>query len=136
MRYIFGVLAVVMVLFMAVQYNDPDGPLWMLYYGVPAIWCAIAAIRPSVFNGAAARALLAVSVVVAVVITIWYWPPVAGFWHEQVWEMGKTDPQAATIAEQSREGMGLMIATAVLILVAAWCFLLRRAPRLEGHVTA
>ena len=56
-----------------------------------------------------------------------YWPPVAGFWHEQVWRMGKTDAQAAAIAEQAREGMGLMIATAVLIVVVGWAFSRRAA---------
>jgi hypothetical protein len=122
MRYVFGVLAIMMILFTGVQYNDPDGPLWMVYYGVPAIWCGLAALRPEIFAKGPARALLAASGVAAIALTIWYWPPVGGFWQEQVWEMGKADPQAARIAEQAREGMGMMIATVVLIAVSLWAF--------------
>lgn len=122
MRYVFGVLAVLMLLAVAVQYNDPDGPLWMVYYGVPAIWCGLAAFRPALFEKGSVRALLAVSVIAAIGLTLWYWPTAAGFWHERVWRMGMEDTQAAAIAEQSREGMGLMIVTAVLLIVAAWTF--------------
>lgn len=136
MRYVFGVLALLMFLAVVLQYNDPDGPLWMVYYGVPAIWCALAALRPSIFMRAQVRALLAASVVAAVVLTIWYWPPVAGFWHEQVWEMGKTDVPAAAIAEQAREGMGMMIATVVVVAVAFWAFLRPTRIARGGRLTA
>jgi hypothetical protein len=132
MRYMFAVMALLMFLAIAVQYNDPDGPLWMVYYGVPAIWCGLAAFKPGVFAAGLARLLLAASVVAAVVLTIWYWPTAPGFWHETVWQMGLTDPQAAQIAEQSREGMGLMIATAVLVLVAIWSLLRRQGPLLRA----
>ena len=120
MRYVFSVLTVLMLLAVAVQYNDPDGPLWMVYYGVPAAWCLLAAFKPPLFASTPVRVLLSASAAVWLVLTIVYWPPVSGFWHEQVWEMGKTDVQAAAIAEQAREGMGLMIATAVLIAVTLW----------------
>ena len=122
MRYVFSFLGLLMILAAVVQYNDPDGALWMVYYGVPAIWCGLAALRPEIFAKGPARALLAASLVAAIALTIWYWPPVGGFWQEQVWEMGKADPQAAQIAEQAREGMGMMIATAVLIVVSLWAF--------------
>ena len=122
MRYVFSFLGLLMILAAVVQYNDPDGALWMVYYGVPAIWCGLAALRPEIFARGLARALLAASLVAAIALTIWYWPPVGGFWHEQVWAMGKADPQAAQIAEQAREGMGMMIATAVLIVVSLWAF--------------
>jgi ABC-type Na+ efflux pump permease subunit len=132
MRYIFGVLAVLMLLAVVVQYNDPDGPVWMVYYGVPAVWCGLAAFRPALFEKGSVRSLLAVSVIAAIGLTLWYWPPVTGFWHEQVWQMGMVDPQAAVIAEQSREGMGMMIVTAVLLVVAAWTFSRRASPALEA----
>ena len=130
MRYLFYVLAALSFFAVAVQYNDPDGPLWMAYYAVPTIWCLVAAVRPGIFASATVRGLLAASLVGSIALTLWYWPPVAGFWREQVWEMGKTDPQAAAIAEQSREGMGLMIATAMILVVAIWAFLQRRQQRL------
>ena len=31
MRYVLGFVAALMLLFVLVQYNDPDGPLWMVY---------------------------------------------------------------------------------------------------------
>jgi hypothetical protein len=77
------------------------------------------------------RTLLGASVVIALVMMAWYWPPIAGFWHEEVWEMGKTDPQAAAIAEQAREGMGMMIATVAVVAVALWSFARRAEPRLR-----
>ena len=132
MRYLFYVLAVLMFLAAAVQYNDPDGPLWMVYYGVPMIWCALAAVRPALFENSAVRGLLAVSVVAAIALTIGYWPTAAGFWHEQVWRMGMTEPEAARIAEESREGMGMMIATAVLLVVAIWSLLRRPQQQLRA----
>jgi hypothetical protein len=136
MRYVFSVLGVLMILAVAVQYNDPDGPLWMVYYGVPAIWCGLAALRPDFFAKGPVRALLAASMIAAIALVIVYWPPVAGFWHEQVWEMGKTDVQAAAVAEQAREGMGLMIAAAVQIAVGAWVFSRRTNVGDQGRLTA
>jgi ABC-type Na+ efflux pump permease subunit len=122
MRYLFAILAVFMFLAVAVQYNDPDGPLWMAYYGVPAVWCGLAAARPALFENSSVRSLLVASIAGALALTAWYWPTAAGFWHERVWQMGMTDPQAAKIAEESREGMGMMIATTVLFVVAIWAF--------------
>jgi hypothetical protein len=136
MRYVFSVLAVLMLLAVAVQYNDPDGPLWMVYYGVPAAWCLLAAVKPQLFANVPVRVFLAASVVVWAVLAIVYWPPVTGFWHEEVWEMGKTDMQAAAIAEQAREGMGLMIATAVLIVVGVWAFAKPPRSSSESRLTA
>ena len=117
MRLVFGFLAAVMVSFAAMQYNDPDGLLWALYYAVPAAWAGIAAFRPRVLGEPLGKAALGLSLVAGVALTLWYWPAAAGFWHEEVWRMGKPDPTEAAIAEAAREGMGLMIATAVLFAV-------------------
>lgn len=125
MRYVFSVLGVLMLLAAAVQYNDPDGPLWTVYYGVPAIWCGLAALRPEWVASSSGRALLGASVVAALALTIWYWPSVPDFWREPVWRMGLPDPEAARIAEEAREGIGMMIATAVLLIVAGWTFFAR-----------
>lgn len=130
MRYLFGLLAALSFYAMAMQYNDPDGPIWMLYYAVPTIWCLLAALRPALFANATVRGLLAISAVASLLLTLWYWPPVAGFWHHQVWEMGKADQQAAAVAERAREGMGLMIATGMMIVVAVWAFWRRQPQRL------
>jgi transmembrane protein TMEM220 len=132
MRYVFAVVALAMLLFVAVQYNDPDGPLWMVYYGVPAIWAGIAALRPHWLGAGIGRTLLAASVAAFVVLTILYWPPVSGFWHEETWRMSGA-VQGDAIAEQSREGMGLMIATAVVVAVFAASFATRSRPALQGR---
>ena len=51
MRWLYAVFLVMMLGFVAVQYNDPDGPLWMLLYGAVAVWCAIALWRPGMLRG-------------------------------------------------------------------------------------
>jgi hypothetical protein len=45
MRWLNLLLALAMVGFAAVQYNDPDWLLWAAYYGVPASWALIAGFR-------------------------------------------------------------------------------------------
>lgn len=125
MRVVLGMLAMLMAVFAIVQYNDPDGPLWAVYYGVPAIWAALAAYRPGILSTPVVRALLAVTAVAALGLTIYYWPPIGGWWREEVWSMSLTEERAARIAEQSREGMGIMIATAVVLVVLVASFLAR-----------
>ena len=45
LRSLNGLLALAMIVFAAVQYNDPDGPLWAVYYGVPALLALVAGFR-------------------------------------------------------------------------------------------
>jgi hypothetical protein len=113
MRLVLGFLAVLMLMAVAVQYNDPDGPLWMLYYGVPAVWAGLAALRPAAVLGTAGRALLIATTIAAALLTVWYWPPVDAWWRVDVWWH----------TEEAREGMGLMIVTVVLAIVLAAAFL-------------
>jgi hypothetical protein len=120
MRYVFAALALFMLLFVAVQYNDPDGPLWMLYYGVPVAWAGLAAFRPHLLAAPVARPLLLLSVVAAVALTIVYWPPVDRWWLKSVWWE----------SEEAREGMGLMITSIVLLAVLAASFSARSKPPL------
>ena len=123
MRIALGVLAVLMTMAVVVQYNDPDGPLWMFYYGVPAVWAATAALRPQALASPVSRILLVLSTVAALLLCAFYWPPVSGWWRQDIWSMEITDPSGAALAEQAREGMGIMIATGVLIAVLAISFL-------------
>ena len=53
MRILNGILAAFLIVFVVVQMNDPDGPLWMVIYGIGAVWCAIAAFRPAVYTAPA-----------------------------------------------------------------------------------
>lgn len=107
MRYLNGVLCLVMLLFAGVQYNDPDVALWATIYGIPAIWAGLAAFRPGVFQQNWAVVCLALSAAAAVAGLVYYWPQEEGFWRQEVW----------WTTETAREGMGMMIAAAVLAVV-------------------
>lgn len=109
MRYLFVFLALLMGLFVAVQYNDPDGPLWMLFYGIPAVAAATAAGWPRLLKLPMAQLLLAVATFAALGLTTALWPTATGWWRMSVWWED----------EAAREGMGLMLASAVLISVLA-----------------
>lgn len=115
MKYLFAILALLMGLFAAVQYNDPEGPLWMMLYGVPAIWALAAAIRPYWLAGTMPLALLGASLALGLMLVVVLWPPAEEWWRTEVWWE----------SEASREGMGLMIATGVLLAVLARALVLR-----------
>ncbi|MEM7670533.1 MAG: transmembrane 220 family protein [Pseudomonadota bacterium] len=108
MRILTGVLALLMALFAAVQYNDPDGPFWVAVYGVVALWCAIATVKPGLFSRATIRILFACYGAAAVAGLVFYWPKTADWWRIDVWWHTET----------AREGMGMMIIIACLIAVA------------------
>jgi hypothetical protein len=107
MRYLNALICVLLALFAAVQYNDPDGLLWAAIYLVPAIWSGFAAYRPSALGRSLPMAGLAASVIAAVIGTIHYWPDVPEWWRVEVWWE----------AETAREGMGVMIVLAALLVV-------------------
>lgn len=109
MRYVFAVLALLMLLFAVVQYNDPDGLAWATIYGVPAIWAAMAAARPLALATTPARLLLGVTLVADVVLVAALWPTAEGWWRIEVW----------WDSEETREGMGAMLATAVVLIAFA-----------------
>lgn len=108
MRIVNAVLCLLMVLFAAVQYNDPDALFWGVIYGAAAVWCGLAAFRPDVFEKTLARGLLTASVALSVFGVIWFWPKTEGFWHMDVWWETET----------AREGMGMMIV--LLAIAVAW----------------
>jgi hypothetical protein len=105
MRYLHIILGLAMLGFMAVQYNDPDGLLWVFYYGVPAAWAFVAAIRPQLLHASRTRLLLWLCAVAWLGLVIFYWPTVANFWRSEVFMAEET----------AREGMGLMIAWVVTL---------------------
>ncbi len=107
MRYVFFVLSCVMLLFMAVQFNDPDGFIWMCFYGVPAMWCALAFYKLNVFSYLWVRVALIGSIAASMVGVVYFWPLTPQFWSKQVWINEET----------AREGMGMMIVAIVLISV-------------------
>lgn len=106
MKWLNIVLAILMALFVAVQYNDPDGPVWALYYAAGAAAAALAAFRPAVISRMPGRALLWLATLAAGAGVVYYWPRMPGFWHTEVWWQEET----------AREGMGVMILLAVFIV--------------------
>lgn len=115
MRYVNILLGVLMVLFAAVQYNDPDAPLWIVMYLVPAAWAFMAAFRPASTTSRDGTVLLWVSLAVYFLAVVFFWPQTPGFWRKDVWWLD----------EQAREGMGVMIAFAVLLSVLLTAFTAR-----------
>jgi hypothetical protein len=112
MRYVNGFFCVLFVLFAVVQYNDPDAVLWILIYGVTAVWAGLAAFRPARF--AHNRLLLGafgVTLVAMAAGAVYEWPQSIADWWDN---------------EFVREGLGLIIATVALLVVA---YTLTRARR-------
>ena len=107
MRYVNIVLGLLMLAFAAVQYNDPDAPLWIVLYMVPCVWAFMAAFRTAKVRAPAGRRWLWASVVAGCAAMIYYWPETPGFWRKDIWWND----------EEAREGMGVMIAFGVLLVV-------------------
>lgn len=109
MRYVLMLLGLLMVAFAAVQYNDPDALLWIVLYLVPAAWAFAGAFRPALVRSLAGERLLWATVALGAGTLVSYWPAVPGFWRKDVW----------WVEETAREGMGVMIGVAVLVVVLA-----------------
>lgn len=107
MRVLSAVLMLLMILFIAVQYNDPDGAKWMAIYAIPAVWAAIATFRRPLLSNRVTAALLLLSIAAAMVGTVYFWPDTPDWWRQDVWWETET----------AREGMGMMIITVVLMLL-------------------
>lgn len=112
MRYLNGFLCVIMILFVAVQYNDPDYAFWMVIYGIPAVWAGVAALRPAVLARDLCIAGLVLTTAAAVAGTVYFWPTTPDWWRKDIWWNEET----------AREGMGMMIVTVTLsvVLFTAW----------------
>ena len=118
MRIISAVLAALLILFAAVQWNDPDGPIWIVIYGIGAIWCLIAAAKPWLFGAGPVAGLYGLCLIAAVAGMVYFWPEVSNWWDIDVWWPEIT-------GETSREGMGMMVLV-VCLAVAGWTMLRAR----------
>jgi hypothetical protein len=104
MRYLNGFLSVALSLFTVVQYNDPDAILWVLIYGLPTIWAGFAAYRPSAFaHNQLFLGLFGLNILAVGAGAIYMWPSEVSTWWNN---------------EEVREGLGLIITTVALLLVA------------------
>jgi len=110
-------LAVLMMVFMFVQLNDPDGLLWLVIYSVPMVWALLAALRPGVLRHLVSRIFLAISILLATILAVFYWPRTDSWWTRDVWWE----------VESVREGMGMMIVLLVLISVSLCRLIVARA---------
>lgn len=107
MRVLNAILMMLMILFIAVQYNDPDGSLWMAIYAVPAVWTAIAVFQRPLLGNKVVIILLIATILAAIIGLVYFWPTTPGWWQQEVWWETET----------AREGMGMMITTVVLMVV-------------------
>ena len=107
MTYLSILLGLIMAAFAGVQYNDPDGPLWMLIYGVPAAWAFLAAFNLQAVRSRTGTLLLWLTIGAALLGVVYYWPQAPNFWQKDVWWED----------EGAREGMGVMIVLVVLLMV-------------------
>jgi len=108
MRWLNGLFFLLMILFIVVQLNDPDGVMWMFIYAVPMAWAAIAAFRPAALSGKLPSALLITCIILSAAAMFYYWPKTSGWWKSEVWWE----------VETAREGMGMMIV--LIVLLIAW----------------
>ena len=107
LRVASGVMTLLFLLCVVVQYNDPDVLLWIVIYLIPAAWAFAGAFRMPQVRSPAGERLLWLSVVVGAATTVYYWPTMPDFWRKDVW----------WVEETAREGMGVMIGLAVLVVV-------------------
>lgn len=105
MRIVNGVLCLLLILFTAVQYNDPDYLLWGLIYGTGAIFAGFAAFRPGLFASSRVTTVFALCLTASLGGLYFYWPTTPNWWMQDVWWETET----------AREGMGMMILVAAML---------------------
>jgi hypothetical protein len=137
MRYVNGFFCVLFLLFAVVQYNDPDAILWILIYGMTAVWAGLAAFRPARFAHSQPL-LVAFGVTLAAMAAgaLYDWPEsIADWWQNEVVRGGMGTLASMTVKDYEvvREGLGLIIATVALLVVAYTLWRARRAPRLSAR---
>lgn len=98
------ILGLLMVAFAAVQMNDPDSLIWLVYYLIGAAWAFIAAFKSQWIRSPLGKTLLWLCVLAALGGVIYYFPQMDRFWERDVWWNEET----------AREGMGVMILLVVM----------------------
>jgi hypothetical protein len=116
MKYLNLLFFILMTLMAVVQYNDPDGLMWALIYGIPTAWAGLTAFRLDRILNNDSAAALSISIAVTLVLTGYYWPATPDFWLKAVWWE----------TESAREGMGMMISSFVILFATLTIMLARR----------
>lgn len=109
MRILNGALALLLLAFAVVQYNDPDGVLWMAAYGLGVLWTLMAALVPRVLALKPISMMLSFTVAAMLLGVIYFWPDTPGWWRTEVWWETET----------VREAMGLMVMALALLAPVA-----------------
>ena len=116
MRIFDAALGVVLIIFAALQYNDPDAPLWIAIYALAAVWALLGAGWPmALYANPLALWSSSASVLLFLAGFIWLAPAIGRDWIH---------------VEEAREALGLLICAAATLL-ALWT-----AYRLGGGVPA
>ncbi len=115
MRILNGIVCVILILFAAVQYNDPDFTFWGPVYGIGALWTGFAALSPGTIQWTPARLMLGLCVAAAIYGVVHFYPTTDRWWAQDVWWETET----------AREGMGMMIVLVALLIATVVC--MRRA---------
>jgi hypothetical protein len=105
-------MALLLLSFAAVQYNDPDPARWMAIYGAGALVSALAAFRP--------RAAWLPAAAVAAVALAWavYWCSGVIGRHVDMAEVFAVTRMIDASVEETRETLGLLIVAAWMAVVA------------------
>lgn len=116
MRIANGIFAALLLLFAAVQFNDPDFLFWGTLYAAGAVICGLAALRPRVLAGLPLRLAYFSGLAGVAVGLVVFWPDTPQWWMEDVWWNTET----------AREGMGMMVLA--LGMVLALPLVIRKRP--------
>jgi hypothetical protein len=104
-RILDAALGVVLIIFTALQSNDPDAPLWIAIYVLAAVWALLGAGWPMVLHAnPLALWSSSASVVLFLAGFAWLAPAIGRDWIH---------------VEEAREALGLLICTAATLL-ALW----------------
>ena len=116
MRIVNGVFCLLLILFTAVQYNDPDYLLWAMIYGIGAVFAGLAAFRPGLLGSPRLATLFALCLAASFGGLFYYWPTTPNWWAKDVWWQTET----------AREGMGMMIVVVAMLIVGLTVLRARR----------
>lgn len=116
LRIVSGIMLPMFLMSVAVQYNDPDGPVWMLIYGFPAA-LALAALLGHI----SPSAIVGSFVYMAGGLLLMPWSHLADLPnYVSTWHMTTFD------SEYAREAIGLFICAAYFDFLTVLWFLRRR----------
>lgn len=116
LRVLAGLMTLLFLFSVAVQYNDPDWYVWMAIYAAAAILSALAALRPGKPDARAAA-------LVALIAAVWALTIVPRVWGRVTWaEIAGNYVMKTPVIEEARECIGLTIVAvwSAVLAIARW----------------